>query len=86
MQNDAADILRITMLNIDGDDELRQLGAELILQIHDELLIECPEEVKDRVKARVKYLMEKSWELLVGPLNAPLTVEAAAGYSWHDAK
>jgi DNA polymerase I-like protein with 3'-5' exonuclease and polymerase domains len=86
MQNDAADILRITMLNIEGDEELKQLGAELILQIHDELLLECPEETKDMVRVRVKYLMEKSWELLVGPLNAPLTVEAAAGYSWHDAK
>ncbi len=86
MQNDAADILRIVMLAIENDKELRDLGAILILQIHDELLMECPEENVDAVKARLKYLMENAWTLLIGPLNAPLTVEVGAGFNWNDAK
>jgi DNA polymerase-1 len=74
------------MLAIENDQELRDLGAILILQIHDELLMECPQENVDAVKVRLKYLMENAWTLLIGPLNAPLTVEVGAGFNWHDAK
>jgi DNA polymerase I-like protein with 3'-5' exonuclease and polymerase domains len=45
-----------------------------------------PEKNAEKSKVRVKYLMENAWELAVGPLLAPLTVEAAVGYNWHEAK
>jgi DNA polymerase I-like protein with 3'-5' exonuclease and polymerase domains len=86
MQNDAADLLRICMLTIENDPELNELGCKMLLQIHDELLFEVPEKNAEKSKVRVKYLMENAWELAVGPLLAPLTVEAAVGYNWHEAK
>ena len=55
--------------------------AKLILQVHDELIVECPEEIAAEVAALVSREMEQ-----VAVLNVPLTAEAKWGKSWYDAK
>ena len=55
--------------------------AKLILQVHDELIVECPEEIAAEVAQLVSREMEQ-----VAALNVPLTAEAKWGKSWYDAK
>ena len=60
---------------------LEQLKAKLILQVHDELIVECPEEEKERVAALLTEEMEGAMHLSV-----PLTAEAHWGKNWLEAK
>ena len=53
----------------------------MILQVHDELIVECPEALAEPVAALVSSVMEKTAELTV-----PLIAEAKYGKSWYDAK
>ena len=55
--------------------------ARLLLQVHDELIVECPEEIAPQVAALVSREMEQ-----VASLKVPLTAEAKIGKSWYDAK
>ena len=55
--------------------------AKLLLQVHDELIVECPEEMAAEVAALVSREMQN-----VASLNVPLTAEAKFGKSWYDAK
>jgi DNA polymerase-1 len=84
IQNDAADIMKIAMLAIDEDKELANLGVELLLQIHDELIFSCPdkEEVVSRAKTIIQHHMEKSFNERVFPLSVNLKAEPKIGYDW----
>ena len=55
--------------------------AELLLQVHDELIVECPEALAPQVAALVSREMEQ-----VAALRVPLTAEAKFGKSWYEAK
>jgi DNA polymerase-1 len=55
--------------------------AELLLQVHDELIVECPEEIAPQVAALISREMEG-----IAKLNVPLLAEAKFGKSWYDAK
>ena len=55
--------------------------AKLLLQVHDELIVECPEAIAPQVAALVSREMEQ-----VAQLDVPLTAEAKTGKSWFDAK
>ena len=81
IQGTAADIIKLAMIRVDR--ALRSAGLEgrLVLQVHDELIVECPEEEKDAVKALLKREMEG-----VVQLSVPLTADAGAGQSWGEAK
>lgn len=86
VQGSAADIAKMSMLTADSDPELLRLGASLLLQIHDELIFECPDD-KDTitaVKKRVKEIMENPFG--ANALKVPLPVEIGHGYSWATAK
>lgn len=87
IQGTASDVAKAAMLRAEFDSELRSLGAELLLQIHDELIFEVddnPEIVTQTLK-RAKSIMEhpfgEGFELSV-----PLTVGGSSGYSWAEAK
>jgi len=85
VQGTASDIAKAAMLLCEHDPELNALGARLLLQIHDELIFECPEENVPAVKVRVKYLMENPF----GPdlrLSVPLPVSCGSGDTWATAK
>ena len=81
IQGTAADIIKLAMIRV--ADRLRSEGLEarLILQVHDELIVECPEEETDRVKTLLETEMEQVVELAL-----PLIAEAHAGRSWAAAK
>ena len=55
--------------------------AELLLQVHDELIVECPEEIAPQVAALVSEVMRS-----VDALSVPLIAEAKYGKSWYEAK
>ena len=81
IQGTAADIIKIAMIRV--DEELKRLcvDAELIMQVHDELLIECHKDDADKVKELLVGCMENAVDLLV-----PMSVEAHVGSTWFDAK
>jgi DNA polymerase I len=85
IQGTAADIAKMAMLKCDTDPELRSLGAELLLQIHDELIFEVPDDdaIADRCTERVKEIMAHpfNFDLLV-----PIPASGGTGYSWAEAK
>ena len=83
VQGGAADIVIAAMLACEADPDLRELGARMLLQVHDELIFERPEipEIVEQVEARAKGLMENTTQLIV-----PLTVSLASGRSWGEAK
>lgn len=80
IQGTAADIIKLAMVNVHR--RLREEGLEgrLILQVHDELIVECPEAESERVRDILVSEMEKAASLTV-----PLTVDAHIGHSWAEA-
>jgi DNA polymerase-1 len=88
IQGDAADIVKIAMLAVENDERLFELGYLQLLQVHDEIVGECPDEDKvvKEVKRIVKYLMEESFNNSIFKLRVPLKAEINDGYSWATAK
>jgi DNA polymerase-1 len=80
IQGSAADIIKISMLNIWKRLKIEKLRTKMLLQVHDELLFELPSMEKNAVKELVKEEMEKAIELLV-----PLKVEIGIGKNWSEA-
>lgn len=79
VQGTAADIIKLAMVRV--YDKLKNLDAKLILQVHDELIIEAPEHELDEVKSILRTEMENAIKL-----DVPLVVDMAVGKSWFDAK
>ena len=81
IQGTAADLIKLAMLRVDA--ALRECypEAQLILQVHDELIVECPETIAPEIARLVSREMEQ-----VTALSVPLTAEAKWGKSWYDAK
>jgi DNA polymerase-1 len=77
VQGSAADLIKKAMLDLRRALSDRGMAARLILQIHDELLLEVPEEEAEAVRVLVKEVMERALELQV-----PLVVDARLGTSW----
>ena len=69
------------LLNLDAALKKQKLKARLVLQVHDELIVECPEGIAQEVAALVSREMEN-----VASLSVPLTAEAKFGKSWYEAK
>ena len=81
IQGSAADIIKIAMIRVHKRLAEEGFGARLILQIHDELMVEAPIAEADAVKKIVVQEMERSYELSV-----PLKADVNVGGSWYDAK
>ena len=81
IQGTAADIIKIAMVNVYNALKEKGLKAKLILQVHDELIIESPEGEKDIVKEILKTEMESA-----ALLSLPLKADLEAGKSWYDTK
>lgn len=79
IQGSSADIIKIAMINTDKMLRESGTGAKLLLQVHDELLVECPRERADEVLALLKNAMESAVSLSV-----PLSVEAKCGDTWYE--
>ena len=81
IQGTAADIIKLAMVNIDRKLKEKGYDARLILQVHDELIIESHKDCAEAVRALMQTEMENAVKLSV-----PLTVEIAEGASWYEAK
>jgi len=81
VQGTAADIMKLAMIRAAERIKAEKLRARIILQVHDELIAECPPEEEERVKKLLSEEMEGAVKLSV-----PLTAEAHSGLNWYDAK
>lgn len=81
LQGSSADIIKLAMLGVAKRLKKEGLKSELILQVHDELIIDAYEDEKERVEKLLKEEMENAVKLSV-----PLTVSLSIGKTWFDAK
>ena len=81
IQGTAADIMKIAMLKVEKEMEKRNLKSKIVLQVHDEMLIEAPIEEKEEVKQIMKECMETA-----AVLNVPLVAEISEANNWYDCK
>ena len=77
IQGTAADIMKIAMINLFLALQKSQLKTKILLQVHDELLLECPENEKDETVKLVQKVMENAYQLSI-----PLSTEARWGLNW----
>jgi len=80
VQGSAADLIKLAMINLDREIAQKKLNSRMILQVHDELVFECPPEEEEEMRALVKKEMEE-----VMPLKVPLVVDIGWGNNWNDA-
>lgn len=81
IQGTAADLIKLAMIRVENALRANFPEAKLLLQVHDELIVECPEEIASQVAELVSREMEQ-----VASLSVPLTAEAKTGKSWYEAK
>ena len=81
IQGTAADIMKIAMINVYNKMKEEKLKAKLLLQIHDELLIEAPLDEKEKVKEILKTQMEDA-----AKLSVPLIAEVSEATNWEECK
>jgi DNA polymerase-1 len=77
IQGTAADIIKIAMVRLHDELQRQRLESEMILQVHDELVLEVPDAELDRASRLVKEIMEGAYKL-----DAPLKVDLKAGRHW----
>ena len=77
VQGSAADLIKQAMIDLHRELAARRMGSRLILQIHDELLLEVPEEEAEPARALVKEVMEGALKL-----DVPLVADARLGKNW----
>ena len=82
IQGTAADLIKLAMVRVDRALEEAGLQAKLILQVHDELIVECPPEEAEQVRG---HCHRRRWSQ-VAQLSVPLVAEAKVGRSWYEAK
>ncbi len=77
IQGTAADIMKLAMINVNHRLQNEGLDARIVMQVHDELVVEAKDEIAELVKKILKEEMEKTVSLSI-----PLTVEVTAGKNW----
>ena len=81
IQGTAADLIKLAMIRVDKALGEKFPEAKLLLQVHDELIVECPREIAEQVAELISREMEQ-----VAKLQVPLLAEAKWGNSWYEAK
>ncbi|UOQ47174.1 DNA polymerase I [Gracilibacillus caseinilyticus] len=81
IQGSAADIIKLAMIELDRRLKEDQYQANLLLQVHDELILEVPDEELDTISNLIVEVMEQALDL-----NVPLKVDVEYGDTWYDAK
>lgn len=81
IQGSAADLIKLAMIRVERALNENYPQAELLLQVHDELIVECPEEIAPQVAQLISREMQG-----IAQLRVPLLAEAKYGKSWYDAK
>jgi DNA polymerase-1 len=80
MQGTAADLIKLAMIAVRGWLDRERLSTKLIMQVHDELVLEAPDAELDRVRAEIPELMSG-----VAKLEVPLVVDVGSGQNWEKA-
>ena len=81
VQGTAADIMKIAMIKVFKELQKRNLKTKIVLQVHDEMMLEAPIEEKEEVKKILKQCMEGAANLKV-----PLIAEISEANNWYDCK
>jgi DNA polymerase-1 len=81
LQGTAADLIKIAMIRLDRELRERRMRSRMLLQVHDELVFEAPEDEVDTLRTLVRHQMEQ-----VHPLQVPLVVDIKSGKNWRDAE
>ncbi len=81
IQGLAADIFKIALVRLDAALATEALGARIVLQVHDEIIVECPESVADNISVITRDVMEHA-----ATLDVPLAVNLSIAHTWADAK
>ena len=81
IQGTAADLIKLAMIRVENALNEHYPEAKLLLQVHDELIVESPEEIAPQVAELISREMQT-----VAELDVPLTAEAKYGKSWYEAK
>lgn len=87
IQGGAADVAMMAMNKINSNKKLKRLGWILLLQVHDEVMLEGPEETAEEAFKEVIKCMEEPWVLGLPPTSVPLLVDGSWEHkNWYDAK
>ena len=81
IQGTAADIMKIAMIKVFNEIKKRNLKSKIVLQVHDEMMIEAPIEEKEEIKKIIADCMQAAAELKV-----PLIAEISEANNWYDCK
>jgi DNA polymerase-1 len=79
IQGTAADLMKIAMTEIDHELTRRKMQSKLIIQVHDEVVLDCPVQEVDAARELITEIMESAMKL-----DVPLKVNSASGESWYD--
>ena len=82
MQGTASDLIKRAMIKVQAALAAEQLSAQLVMQVHDELVLQVPEDELAHIKAQLPQWMSDVGE---GVLAVPLLAEVGAGKNWDDA-
>jgi len=86
IQGSAADLIKVSMLGVDRELTRRGLASRMLLQVHDELVLEVAAGERDEVEQVVRAQMGSAGDAATdGPLDVPLDVSVGVGTSWHEA-
>ena len=77
IQGTAADIIKVAMIRVDAELRERELRSRMILQVHDELIFECPADEVDAIRELATRIMPAGLEM-----NVPLKVDLKQGKNW----
>ena len=80
IQGSSADMIKVAMINVFAAMQKRNLKSKMILQVHDELIFDCPKEEVDELN---KLVIEEMQNAL--PLDVPLVVDSNTGSNWLEA-
>lgn len=86
IQGGAADIMTLAMIKLHGSAELKKMGFRLLLQVHDEVMLEGPREHAEAALAEVVACMERPFDKSLPSLLVDLAVDAKTAKTWYDAK
>jgi DNA polymerase-1 len=87
IQGGAADIAMMAMIKINDSEKLKKLGWILLMQIHDEVILEGPEETAEEAFEEVLTCMQEPWSLGLEKTAVPLLVDGSYKHdNWYDAK
>ncbi len=86
IQGGAADVAMMAMIKINKDERLKRLGWILLMQVHDEVILEGPEETADEAFGIVTDLMQNPWDLGLEKTKVELLVDGSSAGTWYEAK